>query len=101
MLTTSISDAKNRLSALIDRVRNGETVIITDRDQPVAQLAPLSAPQVSDTSRLAELERAGLIKRAATGAVKGLLKRLPPMPTVGANKADVLGALLAERDAGR
>ncbi len=98
MKTTSISTAKNRLSALIDLVRKGETVIITDRNQPVAQLTPLPPHAVSASSRLAVLERSGLVKRARTLAGKHLLERLPPMPRTG---ADLLGALLAERDEGR
>lgn len=98
MKTASISTAKNQLSSLIDLVRKGETVIITDRDQPVAQLAPLSGVQIGDGARLAEYERIGLVKRARTDATKGLLKRLPPMPKT---KADLLGALLADREQGR
>ncbi|MDX1381079.1 MAG: type II toxin-antitoxin system prevent-host-death family antitoxin [Xanthomonadales bacterium] len=98
MKTSSISSAKNRLSALIDLVRKGETVTITDRDQPVAQLAPLPPSSVAASTRLAALERSGLVKRARTAAGKDLLERLPPMPPT---EADVLGALLAERDEGR
>ncbi|MFN0303513.1 MAG: type II toxin-antitoxin system Phd/YefM family antitoxin [Burkholderiales bacterium] len=98
MKTASISVAKNRLSALIDLVRRGETVIITDRNQPVAQLAPLSPGLNTDAAGLAQLERSGLVKRGRPGASKGLLKRLPPMPKTS---ADVLGALLADRDEGR
>ena len=98
MKTASISTAKNRLSALIDLVRKGETVTITDRDQPVAQLTPLPPYSVAAASRLAALERAGLVKRARATAGKDLLDRLPPMPRT---EADVLGALLAERDEGR
>lgn len=98
MKKASISTAKNRLSALIDLVRKGETVTITDRDQPVAQLTPLPPSSVSASSRLAALERAGIVKRAQTGAGKRLLDRLPPMPR---SEADVLGALLADRDEGR
>ena len=98
MKTASISKAKNQLSALIDLVRQGETVIITDRDQPVAQLAPLAAEQMGEESLLAELERSGLVRRARVQASRGLLKKLPPMPD---RQADVLGALLADRDEGR
>jgi len=36
MRRTSISETKNQLSALIDRVRNGERILITDRNRPVA-----------------------------------------------------------------
>jgi prevent-host-death family protein len=91
----TISTAKNRLSALIDLVRKGETVVITDRDQPVAQLGPLPRRAEGDTSRLAELERAGLIRRGrVVRAKQGLLSSLPPMPQT---KADLLAALLADR----
>jgi prevent-host-death family protein len=98
MKKASISTAKNRLSALIDLVRKGETVTITDRNQPVAQLTPLPPSSMATSSRLAALERAGLVKRARSAAGSQLLDRLPPMPRTG---ADVLGALLAERDEGR
>ena len=43
MKTASITEAKNQLSALIDQVRNGDTIVITDRGRPVAQLASLAA----------------------------------------------------------
>lgn len=98
MKSASISTAKNQLSSLIDLVRKGETVIITDRDQPVAQLAPLSGALAGDAARLAELERAGLVKRGRAANSRSLLKRLPPMPKT---RADLLGALLADRDQGR
>ena len=37
----SVARAKNQLSALIDRVRRGETVMIEDHGVPVAQLQPV------------------------------------------------------------
>jgi prevent-host-death family protein len=43
MKTASISDVKNCFSAYIDRVRRGESVLITDRNQPVARLTPLAS----------------------------------------------------------
>lgn len=63
MKTASISEAKNRLSAYIDRVRRGETVVITDRGKPVAQLAPLEpgTPAHHD-AQLAELARLGIVR---------------------------------------
>ena len=38
MLVATITEAKNRLSALIDHVRGGESVLIVDRGIPVARL---------------------------------------------------------------
>ena len=42
MKTATITEAKNGLSALIDRVRAGEQVLITDRGIPVARLEPVT-----------------------------------------------------------
>jgi prevent-host-death family protein len=41
MNSVSVFDAKNRLSALLDQVERGETITITRRGQPIAQLVPL------------------------------------------------------------
>lgn len=46
MKTATITEAKNGLSALIDRVRAGESILILDRGRPVARLEP--AVQVDD-----------------------------------------------------
>ncbi len=73
MKTASISEAKNRLSAYIDMVRRGETVLITDRSRPVAWLVPPGpGTKQQAEGRLAELERLGVIRRGS-----GLLKKLP------------------------
>ena len=98
MKIASISTAKNRLSALIDLVRKGETVTITDRDQPVAQLTPLPAGSADSSARLVALERAGLVKRGRVAAGKRWLEGLPPR---SGTEADLLGALIAERKEGR
>jgi len=97
MKTASISEAKNTLSALVDRVRKGETVLISDRGRPVAQLAPLAAhsPE-SARSRLADLERRGVIRRARTRP----RRRLAPPVTLPSGSS-VLAALLEDRDQGR
>ena len=42
METVGLKDLKARLSELVNRCRAGERVIITDRGQEVAMLAPLS-----------------------------------------------------------
>ena len=58
-----IRDLKNGLSSYIDRVRNGEEVIVTDRGRPVARLSSLEAAH----DQLAELSTAG-IGRAPTSS---------------------------------
>ncbi len=41
MLNVNLVDAKNRLSALIDQVEEGEEVTITRRGKPLARLVPV------------------------------------------------------------
>jgi prevent-host-death family protein len=40
MITVGVSEARNKLSALLDLVERGEAVIITRRGVPVARLVP-------------------------------------------------------------
>lgn len=97
MKTATITEAKNGLSALIDLVRAGESVVITDRGRAVAMLEPLgSAPDA--TGRLLRLQRAGLV-RVATGAMPMELLRTPPPPLVPGSSA--VDAVLDERRSGR
>ncbi len=97
MKTASISQAKNRFSEYVDLVRQGETVLITDRNRPVMRMVPLEqgTPE-SDASWLADLERKGIIRRAQ----KPPMKRLPPPVKLPAG-VSVLEALLEERRGGR
>lgn len=62
MKTISVSELKARLSEQLRSVRAGESVIVTDRGNAVAILAPLPASALED--ELAELVAAGLIRPA-------------------------------------
>jgi prevent-host-death family protein len=54
-----VRDLKNNLSRYLDRVQQGEEVIVTDRGRPVALLSALES-----TDRLAELIAAGVVRPA-------------------------------------
>jgi prevent-host-death family protein len=96
MPTASISEAKARLSALLDLVKSGEAVTITDRGKPVARLVP-AAELDDDEGRVARLERAGLLRRPRkTLDLDAFLAG--PRPDFGGGVADLL---LAERRQGR
>src|SRR5690242_4163962 len=70
MKKATISQAKNKLSQLIDWVKAGETVIITDRSVPVARLEPIGPSRSNDPDgRLERLERQGLITRGRGGGI--------------------------------
>ena len=95
MEKATISELKNRLSAYIKKVRAGHTVLILDRDQPVARLERVeSAPHADDW--LARLERAGLLRRARNSLNLDAFRSAVDEPG-----ASVLQALLDERREGR
>lgn len=97
MRTASISEAKNKLSALLDRVRAGETILILDRGTPVAKLAP--AENLPDDARLARLERAGIIRRGSGQPLP--LERLATGDVPPEGYAGLVEAVIEERREGR
>lgn len=96
MKRASISEAKNQLSALIDSVRQGASVLILDRGRPVARLESVAGE--SGDERLQRLERNGAIVRGRRPSPAKLIAEDPPAAKRGAS---VLDALLEERDSGR
>jgi prevent-host-death family protein len=96
MQRTSITEAKNNLSALIDRVRRGETVLICDRNRPVARMLPVGPGDVSgaDAPCLAGLVRDGLLEPAR----KPLTVRSLPKPVKPARPTSIVAALQADRE---
>lgn len=99
MKRTSITDAKNGLSALIERVRHGESIIIEDRGVPVARLESVATPGRRDVEgRAARLQRQGVLRPPLSSAPKRLLTTPPPTPSGGATLSD---AVIAERRDGR
>ena len=96
MKTASISATKNQLSALIEQVRQGESILITDHDRPVARLTPVAVENgQSSSDELALLERKGILRRG-----HGEACRLAS-PVVPTQHASALQALLQERESAR
>ncbi len=92
-MTASITEAKNNLSKLIKRVRQGESILILDRNVPVARLEPLPpGSREADEARLLELERQGVIKRGKGKLTKDFWTR--PLPKF---KKSLVEAVLEER----
>jgi prevent-host-death family protein len=92
----TISQLKNSLSAYLKKVRAGQSVLILDRNEPVAMLEPINN-QTSPDARLARLEQAGLIRRSKTAQpLEALAKYTAPK-----SKASVIQALIDERREGR
>src|SRR5436190_24161815 len=99
MKKASITEAKNGLSALIDRVRAGSSVLIVDRGRPVARLEPVTTGhRADDDGRLGRLVREGVVRPARTALPKALLTTAPPRPGAGGSAVQVL---LDDRRTGR
>ena len=94
MISATISQLKNSLSAYLRKVRKGEAVLILDRDEPVAVMKSLPKNTLPQ-EQLKGLERAGLLRRSPTHDPLGALGE--PL----AAKRSVLTALLEERTAAR
>ena len=98
MKTATLTETKNNLSALIDQVRHGETILVLDRGRPVARIESAVTATSDAEGRLARLERQGIVRRARVATPRELLSREPPSAQGGAS---ALAALLEERETGR
>ena len=93
MRIATITDAKNRLSALLDLVRSGESVLIVDRGKPIARIDPAASIDEDPTGRLTRLERAGVVRIGRNPPDRALMRTKPPRAKGGS----ALKALLDER----
>jgi antitoxin (DNA-binding transcriptional repressor) of toxin-antitoxin stability system len=102
MKKAKIADLRNGLSRYLDHVRAGGTVLVYDRETPIAEIVPLAKSKTRnkkniDDERIARLERKGAITRG-TGDFGKWLKTHKPIKIPGG--AGVLEALLEERESG-
>ena len=98
MHIVNIADLRNRLSHYLKFVRRGQPVLIRSRDRIVARIEP--AGETGDSAapgqrQLQDLETRGIVRRGKRPLDRDFLARRPRI------KADVVAALLAEREEGR
>lgn len=99
MKTTTISQLKSGLCAILKRIEAGESILIVNRDRPVARLEPMTNVDfVDEEDRLLHLEQNGVIRRASKSPDVALLELPIPKPIGGAG---LLEALIEEREQGR
>lgn len=96
MKTATVTEAKNGLSALLDQVKAGESVTITDRGVPIAIVEPYTTPSEVG-AQMIRLARSGLA-RLGTGVMPPeLLER--PVHRLPAGST-LLEAVREERESG-
>src|SRR5205823_4809164 len=103
---STIANAKNQLSRLLAAVRAGESVLILDRDRPIARLEPVREGEAGVLSEpLARLEHAGLLRRAREPVPASLLAEPRTVRRqrgrAPGTDSGLLEALLEDRRAGR
>jgi prevent-host-death family protein len=63
MRTVNIGTLKNELSAYLKYVRNGEEVVVRDRNVPIARILPFTLPDdADDDAEVAHLVATGQMK---------------------------------------
>lgn len=91
MRSVNIAELKNRLSAYLDEVREGEEIIIRDRNRPIAKIVRLNLDDLSEEER----------KLVARGQMRPAERSLPasfwkmPAPRVSLKRA--VAAVIADR----
>jgi prevent-host-death family protein len=99
MKKTSITEAKNNLSALIDGLKGGSPVLIVDRGRPVALLEPVTGDGAGEQDgRLSRLLRDGLVRPRRAEPPRALFSSQPPRAKAGIS---AVNALIEERREGR
>jgi antitoxin (DNA-binding transcriptional repressor) of toxin-antitoxin stability system len=96
MKNARISELRDSLSEYLARVRKGETVIVYDRDTPIARIEPIAVDE-SVPEWVREAERRGILlpPKVRGGAP------LVPNPVKADPRFSLLEALLEERRSGR
>jgi antitoxin (DNA-binding transcriptional repressor) of toxin-antitoxin stability system len=94
MRAVGLKTLKNQLSEYVRLAAAGETVLVTDRDQVVAQLGPPEAvrSRVVGDALLADAVRQGLVTPAA------LPPGRPPERRPVGRREDILRELAADRE---
>jgi len=98
MTTVEATEVGKHFEEVLERVKNGEQVVVTENGVAVAQIAPAPVQRETDEEKLARLERAGVITRNGTGQVaRWIIDEPPPKTEDGSSIVEVL---LEERRSG-
>lgn len=96
MERTNISNLKDRLSAYLKKVQAGETVLVTDRNRPIARIEPIRPAETGQAAHLKRLEEEGQISPPGQPLPADFFTAERPK-----SEKSVLEALLEERAEGR
>jgi antitoxin (DNA-binding transcriptional repressor) of toxin-antitoxin stability system len=99
MTIASITEARNSLSALTDRLTAGSPAPAVDRERPVAQVEPVTgSSQERPDGKLSRLLRDGVVRPRRNHPPQALFSTRPPSLRSGRSGVD---ALIKERQDAR
>jgi prevent-host-death family protein len=84
-------ELKTRLGKYLNRVRSGETILVTDRNEPVAELRPLSGATDSLSAAMRKLTARGTV----TPPTRPAASAFTPIQSRGVSAS---AAITADRD---
>jgi len=87
--TVGSRELKTRLGRYLRLVKQGETVVVTERGRPIAELRPVEISEDDEEARLDELAALGVITRGKGGP-------LPPFRPVAARRGASLSKALSD-----
>lgn len=87
--TVGIRELKEQLSGHIREVKNGATLVITERGKPVARLLPVTPASASVEEKLQQLVKSGVISWSGR-------KLSPDVPTIPVRGPKTVAEMLIE-----
>jgi prevent-host-death family protein len=100
MKTANVAELKNRLSAYLQFVREGEEILVKDRNQPIARISPYKQTEQSDDER--QLVASGALKMPAeeTANWGEFWDEFFALPGAGLKQNAIIQAVVDEREEG-
>ena len=83
-------ELKTRLGTYLNRVRRGETILVTDRSEPIAELRPVHVESNPSVAALRKLAAAGVVTLPTRA-------RLAPFAAIRSRGASASEAIVRER----
>jgi antitoxin (DNA-binding transcriptional repressor) of toxin-antitoxin stability system len=95
-ITVGIRELTRQTSKMIHRAAGGETVLITEHDQPIAMLVPL--PRTGDPVVDRLIREGELTPASNPGGIAALLAIKPVAASDATDSADVVSDLRGDRE---
>src|SRR3954447_21083092 len=100
MKTANVAELKNRLSAYLQLVRDGEEILVKDRNQPIARISPYKQTGQSDDER--QLVASGALKmpEQETANWDEFWDEFFALPGASVSQGAIIQAVVDEREEG-